>query len=57
MVKARISPLIDKQQALMADTILVLGSGNAPRKKQARNLAARQTLVVMGIVDNIQPDE
>ncbi|KAG8947565.1 hypothetical protein FRC04_010615 [Tulasnella sp. 424] len=55
--KASISLLTAKRQALTVDTILVLGSGSAPRKKQARNLAPRQALVVMGIVDDIHPDE
>ncbi|KIO19716.1 hypothetical protein M407DRAFT_246080 [Tulasnella calospora MUT 4182] len=35
----------------------VLGSGSGARKKQARNSAAREALISMGIVDNISPDE
>ncbi|KAG8901912.1 hypothetical protein FRC00_003590 [Tulasnella sp. 408] len=37
--------------------VKMLGSGSGGRKKQARNAAARQALIAMGVVDNLPPDE
>ncbi|KAG8972436.1 hypothetical protein FRC05_010029 [Tulasnella sp. 425] len=42
---------------VISNALLVIGSGSGTRKKEARNLAAREALVAMGIVDNIPEDE
>ncbi|KAG8947567.1 hypothetical protein FRC04_010617 [Tulasnella sp. 424] len=42
---------------IWTSVLKLLGSGRARRKKQARNAAAQQALIAMGIVDDVPLDE